>query len=1661
MYTGGDHVTIGGTEGDDTIIGGIGDDSLWGRGGNDRIEGNDGGDLIEGGTGDDIITDLAGSDALFGGEGDDYINSGNEEDFVFGDNGNDFLVNVSEFGEMFGGDGDDYILDGIFLGHSRGGAGNDWIENTGGGEDLFQGDNGAAPEAGEPPTKGHDVMIAWAGNNDMDMENGDDIMIDGPGIDRAEGQLGHDWYSFAYDEFGVDIDLDLTVFLRPGTTPSNSTISNRYDRVEGVSGSAHADILRGTANPPGEQNGNELVNFDLIAGLNDEVDINGNVITIGAGLVPLHVRRDLEPDPLTGEAQFGFTGGEFILGGGGSDLLAGEGGNDILDGDLSLKANISTPDPAFRTGPMGQQLASARSQSLATIAQAADDAAAKAVADAAVQPAADAVGAAQAAANDAEASAVLAAAAYSSAESAASAARANADAIFGSAIASDPISVQMMTVADAFAAVAAESAAAADVAQAEADAAQLAYEAAVAARQAAASSGSVATVAGAAALAEAVVDEGLALTASMMADLSAMVAANSAAGDAATLLLLQDQMSIIGQALIADNTVFGAANELALGLEAVAKMLLGTSEARALGANAAAVALTNAQQGSENAIKAAQAAAVQAVASAGAVPAAEQALNTARAALAAADVRILVPRMDKIMAAIATGFISPGELSISRVISDDDADNTDTDGAIFSGNFEDYTVEGDPLAAFNPAIPAGNIMDFDGDGFITITDNRGLPVGGDGTDLIRNIERLVFGDQTVVLSGTNSVAEGMAEIACDSLDPVTNACVLGATLTASAAAVTDADNVSSVPAGGVGLASGANRIAWIWEAELDPGSGTFSSIIRNLGIGVTGDPVQVTGGTMVVTGEDVGLQIRASAIFKDEADVFERIVSNSIGVQCPAVGCPPGVGVPAIPVATFVADALKAPGTCGGLTGLEILVENASRVGLPRLDFRVVGATLADFQGAVAEFPAGFGAEAEIAVSNIVLTFVNDATTETNATAASEIVAVEVNPLDPTLGVQPNTVDILFSIRGADVAPLVSGDTTATLTAGGCTVATIGLAGDSANDPLNVAATTLNGEPISVALLAGGPVANFVGSDANVAALDGGLITFTNLSRVGGPGRIEVVFPGLPFALFTNTGFGGGIQNTILATDAILTDRFTLTFNTVNGVITEIPGEIVAIQDPATLAVDQARVDLVFEARGADVDPLVFGSTIATVTVSTGGIPATRILATFDLFGNSATDPAGVIELVTAAQRAAAAAFDQTQDPAALEALEEATRLVTAAISEAAVAAELAALPSTSTDFVRLRIAQQIENITFENLGDPAALGSARIDIGLPSQPLRAFPDFEAMAPLLAPDELAIRGITLSFMSGTVTTGVFAPEAVAIVNADGSVNQDLVNVLWSIRGDSVFQLTREGTTTASINVDGVEVALIQLMGNSMIDEANGDNPVTPLVVGGVTSVFEEPTIGLQRTVDDVIAAGLAVDVARLTGAPGAVFSAQLAFDRTVAFADLPVIAGPVSGIARLVSVPITIPVVIAPPVPPVVTNPAPPTAQPLLPATGSVDRRGRLRMTGHCNAGGQATAPTLSCRSYEDGTFDCRGRALMPGTEVSVTCSGGEPAYADLVVGAMGKADMRGQLRINGICESGYAWSPKLSCNTRREGNFRCTSNGRLNPDEEATVYCR
>jgi len=101
---------------------------------------------------------------------------------------------------------------------------------------------------------------------------------------------------------------------------------------------------------------------------------------------------------------------------------------------------------------------------------------------------------------------------------------------------------------------------------------------------------------------------------------------------------------------------------------------------------------------------------------------------------------------------------------------------------------------------------------------------------------------------------------------------------------------------------------------------------------------------------------------------------------------------------------------------------------------------------LALFDNTEPTFAPGFGIDAELQVANIDITFVTDATGDTTGTFIADIAAIQ----DPvTLVADPANVDILFSIRGNDVTPLVNGPTTATLRADGVPFAIINLAGNS------------------------------------------------------------------------------------------------------------------------------------------------------------------------------------------------------------------------------------------------------------------------------------------------------------------------------------------------------------------------------------------------------------------------------------------------------------------------------------------------------------------------------------------------------------------------------------------------------------------------------------
>ena len=319
------HAVLGGTEEADIIIGGTDDDTIWGDGGDDTLEGGFGPDIILGGTGDDILTDVGGGANLQGQAGNDAIAAGAGENLILAGEGDDFVLQGPDLAETFGGQGNDFIHAGTESNIVFGNEGNDWLEG-GGGNNLLVGDNG------DPflnsTAAGHDVFISGQGDDDYDSESGDDIMEGADGVQRFEGVNGFDWATYRNVEEGINADMLLRAFDETPIPPSNVTLQDRFDSVEGLSGSKGSDILRGSDQTrliiDADNNGNDSVlrtdaRFDLINGLRG----TDNTFNIFQASV----------------TEWGE--GDIILGGRGSDLIEGRGGDDIIDGDLKLDVRIS------------------------------------------------------------------------------------------------------------------------------------------------------------------------------------------------------------------------------------------------------------------------------------------------------------------------------------------------------------------------------------------------------------------------------------------------------------------------------------------------------------------------------------------------------------------------------------------------------------------------------------------------------------------------------------------------------------------------------------------------------------------------------------------------------------------------------------------------------------------------------------------------------------------------------------------------------------------------------------------------------------------------------------------------------------------------------------------------------------------------------------------------------------------------------------------------------------------------------------------------------------------------------------------------------------------------------------------------------------------------
>lgn len=369
-FLGDQHVVLGGTDGNDRITGGSGDDTLWGEGGDDDLEGGFGVDHIFGGEGDDLITDKGSDigefDVIHGDAGNDVINPGMGLDLVFGGAGQDFIFGGGEDKTISGGLGNDFIRGGEGFGFLLGNEGDDWIE----GGDSFDTLAGENSELFFNSTIiGHDVLNGRGNDNDYDAESGDDIMFQGPGIQRNNGMAGFDWAIHKGDAQGADSDMNVSIF----TNQQNNILRDRFDLVEGLSGWQHNDRLVGRDFVVGgyDANGNAAQvdptlpfdswsnallqkNVALVDGLDDLVahltptvarDANGAAFKDAAGMEARVVMDTSD-------------GSDILLGGGGSDSIEGKGGNDIIDGDrwLNVRIQFTKDSVTYTTDGLGEKV---------------------------------------------------------------------------------------------------------------------------------------------------------------------------------------------------------------------------------------------------------------------------------------------------------------------------------------------------------------------------------------------------------------------------------------------------------------------------------------------------------------------------------------------------------------------------------------------------------------------------------------------------------------------------------------------------------------------------------------------------------------------------------------------------------------------------------------------------------------------------------------------------------------------------------------------------------------------------------------------------------------------------------------------------------------------------------------------------------------------------------------------------------------------------------------------------------------------------------------------------------------------------------------------------------------------------------------------------------
>ncbi|WP_374087357.1 choice-of-anchor D domain-containing protein [Methylomicrobium lacus] len=326
-----------GTDFADQFYGGNDNDTFWGGLGDDRIEVGGGDDVALGGDGDDIITDFGGADILKGGPGNDAIDGGIGDDIIIPGSGKDFTNGGANINETFAGPDDDFAIAGQGEDAIFGDSGDEW-EEGGDQPDLLIGDSSSI-FFDDHNLPGHDILIGQGGDDDYDMEGGDDIGVSGPGVEKVAGAAGYDWEIGLGDPQPQDMDLAIPLLGLP--LPVN-VARDKFNEVEAMSGWKFNDILHGDSIIPSQVNGGGFIGCDAL-------DANGVARIKGLdALVPAAIRTIPSAPIVAASASFNcqLTGlvwgeGNIILGGEGSDTLEGRGADDILDGDRYLNVRLS------------------------------------------------------------------------------------------------------------------------------------------------------------------------------------------------------------------------------------------------------------------------------------------------------------------------------------------------------------------------------------------------------------------------------------------------------------------------------------------------------------------------------------------------------------------------------------------------------------------------------------------------------------------------------------------------------------------------------------------------------------------------------------------------------------------------------------------------------------------------------------------------------------------------------------------------------------------------------------------------------------------------------------------------------------------------------------------------------------------------------------------------------------------------------------------------------------------------------------------------------------------------------------------------------------------------------------------------------------------------